>query len=80
MLGDAYCAAVVEHLSKDDLAKMDKMKGEADEQELLLKTMENGHMTVVVKETNKVRQGPLLSPKKQFYFALAGRARQRLCL
>jgi len=45
MLGDAYCAAIVEALSKDDLARMDKEKeleegmGEDDQ---LIDNMENG--------------------------------------
>ena len=55
MLGDAYCAAIVEALSKDDLARMDKEKEllEAEEGigegQSLIDNMEKGS-----KESGKV--------------------------
>ena len=57
MLGDAYCAAIVEALSKDDLARMDKEKeleegmGEDDQ---LIDNMENGSKHS--KESGKVHR------------------------
>ena len=56
MLGDAYCAAIVEALSKDDLARMDKEKelieaedGIGTEGQSLIDNMEKGS-----KESGKV--------------------------
>ena len=57
MLGDAYCAAIVEALSKDDLARMDKEKEllEAEEGigegQSLIDNMEKG-----TKESGKVHK------------------------
>ena len=61
MLGDAYCAAIVEALSKDDLARMDKEKEllEAEEGigegQSLIDNMEKG-----TKESGKVQRNKLL--------------------
>ena len=61
MLGDAYCAAIVEALSKDDLARMDKEKEllEAEEGigegQSLIDNMEKG-----TKESGKVHRNKLL--------------------
>jgi hypothetical protein len=55
-LGDCYCAAVVEALSKDDLERMDREREMADESEKaeLIKNMENGEK--VARGTNKVHK------------------------
>ena len=60
MLGDAYCAAIVEALSKDDLARMDKEKEEAaaaedgmGEDDNLIDNMEKGSKDL--KESEKVK-------------------------
>ena len=62
MLGDAYCAAIVEALSKDDLARMDKEKEEAaaaaeddgmGEDDNLIDNMEKGPKDL--KESEKVK-------------------------
>ena len=60
MLGDAYCAAIVEALSKDDLARMDKEKEllEAEEGigegQSLIDNMEKG-----AKESGKVHNNEM---------------------